>query len=448
MKLNQKFFLLSFILIMILILVLGVFMLQYTFHKNVDQEIESSIHTYNNILNSIYAKLEEEESHLYYSSMPSHIEAQDLSKILATILDSYEIAKNSIPTFLYQDANLLFANHQEPTSELLNKIYCEDYHLHTYITEINNEHTLLTYSKLQIEEIDYWLITNKNIEDIYNIRQEQSSSFMYLGLILGLSISVILYILSYLITKKIATINTAAKEIASGNYHTRIPSIHGNDEVNELALSFNTMASSIESYITQIHNDSKAKQDFIDNFLHELRTPITNIKISSSLLSTGVISIKNEQKYAEKLIEINEEIDYIHNMTTKLIDIFLLKIDFKNLPSINFSKLLSNICKKERKKLEKYPIQIITKIEPNIIKQVDPDLIKSLITNILNNSFRAYSKKKGKIEITLSNDLLKVTDYGKGIPKEELDKIIQPFYTLNQSRNKELSGIGLRCTIM
>lgn len=447
MKLNQKFFLISFILIMILILVLGVFMIQYTFHKNLEQEKQNSIYTYNNILNSIYTKLEDTES--YHSNSSFSTQAQDLSEILGTILESYEISKNSITTFLYQDVNLIFGNAQELATDLLNTIYCEDYELHTYITQINNQYILLTYSQIEVNAKDYLLIITNNIEDIYHMRQEQSSNFIHIGLTIGLCISVILYIFSYLITKKISAINIAAKKISNGNYDTRIYSIDGNDEVNELANSFNAMADSIQSYITQIHDDSKAKQNFIDNFLHELRTPITNIKLSSSLLSTGVISIENEEKYAEKLIEINEEIDYIHNITTKLIDIFLLKIDLKDLPEMNLSKLIFSICQDENKKFKKCHVQIKTKIEPNVMKKVDRDLMKSLLINILNNSFRAYSEKnKGIIELTLSTDFLKITDYGKGIPEDKLDKIIEPFYTLNKSRNKELSGIGLRCTFM
>lgn len=449
MKLNQKFFLISFILIITLILVLGIFMIQYTFNKNLKREKENSIKTYNNILNSLYTKLKnlEERSSTLYSS--SSILAQDISETIGNLLKTYETSKTPVTTFLYQGTNLIFANDIELSTDLLNVLYCGDYEIHTYISKSDNQYMLLTYSQICISEKNYLLITRTNIQDIYLMRQEQSNNFIYIGLSLGTLISVTLYIFSYIITKKISAINIAAQEISNGFYDTRITNISGNDEVNTLVSSFNKMADSIQLYVTQINKSAEAKQNFINNFLHELRTPITNIKLSSSLLSTGVISIKNKERYSEKLIEINEEIDYINNLTTKLIDLFLLKIDTDNLPSINLSNLVSSICKHENNKFKKNNVQIKAKIVPNVVKKADRDLIRSLLTNTLNNSFKAYSEKsEGIIEVQLSNDFLKIYDYGKGIPKDELEKILQPFYTLNKSRNKELSGIGLRCAFM
>lgn len=448
MKLNQKFFLISFILIITLILVLGIFMIQYTFNKNLEREKKASINTYNNILNSVYTKLKDLESDNF--SIPSFsILAQDISEILGDTLQSYEISNTYITAFLYQNTNLIFGTDIALSNDILNNIYCEDYEVHTYIFKLDNQYILLTYSQISIAEKNYLLITKTNIQDIYVMRQEQSTNFIYIGLSIGSLISIILYTFSYFITKKLSAINIAAKKLSNGFYGCRINNLSGNDEVNELVTSFNNMANSIQLYVNQINKDSQAKQNFINNFLHELRTPLTNIKLSSSLLSTGVIPIDNKEKYSEKLIEINEEIDYINNLTTKLIDLFLLKIDLNTLPLINLSNLVSNVCKQMDKKFKENNIQIKTKITSNIMKRADRALIKSLLINILNNSFKAYSgKPKGIIELQLSNNFIKITDYGKGIPQNELENIFQPFYTLNKSRNKELSGIGLRNTIM
>lgn len=448
MKLNQKFFLISFILIITLILVLGIFMIQYTFNKNLEREKKASINTYNNILNSVYTKLKDLESDNF--SIPSFsILAQDISEILGDTLQSYEISNTYITAFLYQNTNLIFGTDIALSNDILNNIYCEDYEVHTYIFKLDNQYMLLTYSQISIAEKNYLLITKTNIQDIYVMRQEQSTNFIYIGLSIGSLISIILYTFSYFITKKLSAINIAAKKLSNGFYDCRIDNLSGNDEVNELVTSFNNMANSIQLYVNQINKDSQAKQNFINNFLHELRTPLTNIKLSCSLLSTGVIPIDNKEKYSEKLIEINEEIDYINNLTTKLIDLFLLKIDLNTLPLINLSNLVSNVCKQMNKKFKENNIQIKTKITSNIMKRADRALIKSLLINILNNSFKAYSgKPKGIIELQLSNNFIKITDYGKGIPQNELENIFQPFYTLNKSRNKELSGIGLRNTIM
>lgn len=449
MKLNQKFFLISFILMMILILLLGVFMIQYTFNKNLEREKQNSIFVYHNILNSVYSKLKSKDSTSSYYDDSLSVQAQELSEIVASVFTSYETSKTPIHIFLYQNYNLLCSNYYELPNELLNTIYPNDLTLHTYITKLNNEYTLFTYSQITVAKKTYLLISSTSLEDIYTIKQEQSSKFSSIGIILSLIISIILYIFSYLITKKIAAINIAAKKLSLGNYDARIPTVTGNDEVNALVNSFNTMASSIESYIQQISEDAESKQNFIDNLLHELRTPITNIKLSSTLLSTGIISIENEEKYADKLMQINEEIDYIHNITLKLIDLFLLRIDIKNLNEINLSKLIYNICKKQKKLYRKRNIKLYTKITPNVFKKVDVDLMKSLLLNILNNSFKSYPPNyQGIIQVFLSNTCLKVVDYGKGIPKEELNKIMQPFYTLDKSRNKEFGGIGLRCSFM
>ena len=87
----------------------------------------------------------------------------------------------------------------------------------------------------------------------------------------------------------------------------------------------------------------------------------------------------------------------------------------------------------------RYEIQI----EENVLGKIDKVLLKSLMYNLVKNAINSYEKAK-VVKVELSKDKqIKVIDYGKGIPKKELEKIKEPFYTLRKDRNRKLGGMGL-----
>ena len=85
-------------------------------------------------------------------------------------------------------------------------------------------------------------------------------------------------------------------------------------------------------------------------------------------------------------------------------------------------------------------------IEENVYKEVDKVLLKSLIYNLVKNAINAYDAKP-TVDIILSKNEITIIDYGKGIPEDKIEKIKEPFYTLNKDRNREISGMGLGLTL-
>ena len=85
-------------------------------------------------------------------------------------------------------------------------------------------------------------------------------------------------------------------------------------------------------------------------------------------------------------------------------------------------------------------------IKENVYKEVDKVLLKSLIYNLVKNAISSYDTIP-KVDIYLSENELTIIDYGKGIPQDKIEKIKEPFYTLNTDRNRKISGMGLGLTL-
>lgn len=405
MKFGYKIFLMSFTLIVITINVIGIIMINNTFKSNIENEIDKNIVEINNIMNSIY------------------LNSGDLPYIASTYL------LDEVNTKIYLNENIIFTNFKENKIEIENKIIekLED-KINTYI-----ENNILY---MALKKNNYIVITASNIEEVYQNKDNQINYFIKLSLICSLLIAFVLSILVSFITRKLKKLKKAVTEIEKGNYEVAIPKL-GSDEIGMFAASFKSMTSSIHKNIQEIEEISENRKIFIGNLTHEIRTPLTSIIGYSSLIKSGNVKDLNTiYSYNKKIYE---EGKYIEKLRDKLMHLLTLENDKIELITSNISNELNHILN-EIKTI--YPDAIILKeIKPNVIKDIDAALFKSLIFNLVKNSFKA--SKIPKIKITLTENELIILDNGRGIPKKELAKVIEPFYTLNKDRNREHSNMGL-----
>lgn len=434
MKFSQKIFLVTFILSIISIFSISYVIIFNSNKMNITNAVENQINNSNAMIQLV--KYMDNNLNPLYTTM-------DITGFINGYVDVgiYEYVE-ILQKDKYSNMNIIYSNLvNDELNDVMGDIYNSNGKVINKIVNIDGK-DLLFICNSSVE--DYILVTSSDISNIYNIKENNIELVKKITLISFSFIAVILYIFINLLTKRMDNINKALIEFSKGNYKKRLYNF-GNDEIGMLANGFNMMSSAIEINIDTINEEAKNKQDFINNITHELRTPLTSIIGYSSLLLNANITDKNVEK--QYIRNIYEEGKYIENISDKLMDLILLNNANKHFEKLNLSELIKNIVYEIKETISLYDVIIKDDIVENIIIYGDKDLIKSLILNIITNAINSY-KNNGDIFIALyDKGILKIIDRGRGIAAKDLNKIREPFYTTNKSRNKKLGGLGLGLTL-
>lgn len=222
------------------------------------------------------------------------------------------------------------------------------------------------------------------------------------------------------------------KLMADGMYDVRTD-VKRDDEVGELGKSFNKMAEAVEK------RDKNLKL-FMGNLTHELKTPMTAI----SGYAQTMLNVKlSEDEAEEALIYICDECKRLERLSKKLMRLLEIenngdKLEFREIP---VNKLFDETIKTCRTVIKGKSINIECEDDGTILC-VEPDLMTDVLVNLVDNAVKA-SDNGGKIELTCSNKLIGIRDYGCGMASEELEKIMEPFYMIDKSRSRKNGGAGL-----
>lgn len=431
MGFGQKIFLMSFTLIIIAINLIGINMINYTYQSNIEKEIDKNMIQINNIINELQYGI------------------NNISMLGNTYL------KNNVNIEIYDEGRRIYTNFKEDYSKILEeKLFIEEdkmtnEELHDKYNEYNNDEqyetdgNITTYiegNKLFMKMRKYTnvVVIMSDISKINNMKKEQIDYFIKLSLACSLTIAFLLSISVSFITRKIKILNKTVKEVAKGNYTAKVKKL-GNDEIGNVGKSFNKMTDALQKNISEIEKVSENRKRFIGNLTHEIRTPLTSIVGYSSLIKNRKVA--DEKVVLEYSKRIYDEGKYIEEISQKLMDLMLLENGSIIKNTINLSEELNRIIEEMQ---ITFPYVIFQRqIEKDVYINFDKTLLKTLIINLTKNAINAYANNPiVRIELD-KRKVMKVIDYGKGIKKEELEKIKEPFYTLSKDRNRKFSGMGL-----
>jgi signal transduction histidine kinase len=262
---------------------------------------------------------------------------------------------------------------------------------------------------------------------------------LFVGVIVSLSMSMIV---SRLIAHPITILKEKALEIGRGNFNVKVE-YNSNDEIGELSLAFNTMAMSLNKSINErkkleaeiIRAEKLAALGKMSAILaHEIKTPLTSIKMNIDLLSQTA-NLNPEDKESLEIIrkETNRLTQLVKDVLqfSRLSDLFISKINLRLIVEEVLQLVKSNCRNKE--------IDFENKVD-DVELEVDRDKFKQVLLNLLHNSIDAI-ESQGKIEIysvvNQSSVSIFIKDNGKGI--EDSEKIFEPFYTTKAAG----TGLGL-----
>ncbi len=246
------------------------------------------------------------------------------------------------------------------------------------------------------------------------------------------------YFLSDRIISPLKDMSKASKSFAAGKFDVRVP-VRGRDEIAELALAFNNMASSLNDLETM-------RSSFLSNVSHDLRTPMTTISGFIDGLLDGTIPEDRRDHY---LRMIGEEVRRLSRLVAALLDVSRLEAGERK-----FTMGAFDVCEMARvilisfeQKIEEKQLAVeFENDSENMYVWADRDAIYQILYNICDNAVK-FSRDGGKYRVKISERdrkvFVSVYNEGIGIPPEDLPHVFERFYKSDKSRGLDKSGVGL-----
>lgn len=220
--------------------------------------------------------------------------------------------------------------------------------------------------------------------------------------------------------------------------------INSRDEIGQLAIAFNNL-------IDRMAELEDKRRIFVSNASHELKTPLSIIK----LLSDSLIQTENPDPefIKEFLSDMNKEVERLTRIIERLLDMTQMDSSQTSMQFIHtdIREIVQEVYDKLTPLAKNKDISLsLNQPDTEVILPVERDTLTEAVYNIADNSIK-YTEPGGNVAISLSRDLgnvyIAVSDTGIGIPKEEVQKIFDRFYRVDKARARETGGTGLGLSI-
>ena len=247
-----------------------------------------------------------------------------------------------------------------------------------------------------------------------------------------LSFCLTFYFLMRETIRYIGKILEKVKEISAGDFDHPIE-VKGNDEFSVMAENLNTMQQNIKEIMERERIAEHTKNDLVSSVAHDLRTPLTSI--------IGYLGWVRTRTDLEQLT--NELFGFV-KLEHKEMQLHLGKLDLVQLMEQMLDEMTPSFVKNE--------LQVeFLHAEHAIFLEADGELLARLFGNLLNNAVK-YGKEGKQVRVSMEKEgeyvVTRVINYGRIIPKQELDHIFQKFYRTEQSRSRDTGGTGLGLAIV
>ena len=202
--------------------------------------------------------------------------------------------------------------------------------------------------------------------------------------------------------------------------------------------------------LQRMRNLDDSRSEFVANVSHELKTPITSIKILAESL-TAQTDVPTE-KYREFMEDIVEEVDREDRIINDLLS--LVKMDRAgvnlSIEKVDIDQMIEDIIKRLGPIAQKEKVELIFETIRPVIAEVDETKLSLALTNVIENGIK-YNHEGGTVTITLDSEpamfTVTVEDTGIGIPEEDIPNIFERFYRVDKSHSREIGGTGLGLAI-
>ena len=222
-------------------------------------------------------------------------------------------------------------------------------------------------------------------------------------------------------TKPIVNLAKAAERFGKGEFIKEFrPS--GAKEIRQAAYEFDKMRKRITIHLNQ-------RSEMLSGISHDLRTPLTRLKLQLALLKQQDLAKKMSDDIEEMERMLNEYLEFSRHQKNEETE------------KVNLNDIVNSIVSKYNKNL------ITSSIEQNLAINIRPNSIKRCLTNLIDNGLSYGKKVDISSKKTIDNVVIIIDDDGPGIPEKEYLNVMKPFYRIDKSRGQNKSGVGLGLSI-
>lgn len=287
------------------------------------------------------------------------------------------------------------------------------------------------------------LVFSFSLKDALAISNKLTYTSTTLLVIIGAIVFILALLYAYFTSKSVIKLSSEIDKITDGNLE-EIDSGYNYTELKAVSTSFNKM-------LTKTKKLEGSRQEFVSNVSHELKTPMTSMKV----LADALINQPNAslEMYKEFMIDINNEIERENKIINDLLS--LVKLDRKssniNVTQTDLNGLLEQILKRLRPIAEKNNVELIFESFRAVNAEVDEVKLSLALSNLIENAIK-YNVEDGWVRVSLNADhkffFVKVSDSGIGIPEDVQDQVFERFYRVDKARSRTgIGGTGLGLSI-
>ncbi len=254
-----------------------------------------------------------------------------------------------------------------------------------------------------------------------------------LAILLGASLFILLTTLLVVrrITRPLETLSQGVKRLGSGAHHQPLPE-NAPKELSDLASRFNLLSNEIQQLLDN-------RTTLLGGISHDLRTPLSRLRIAVELLRG-----KEDAKLLQNMRQDMEEMDALITRTLELAK--MMQEDEVPNKAIDLGDLLRSVgssYSQQGRRLE-------TLLQTSCAAAVNELILQRILLNLLDNAFHYAGEGKVVLRLRCNNRQAQicVLDRGPGIPEDQMQKVLQPFYRIDHSRNRSTGGSGLGLAIV
>lgn len=239
-----------------------------------------------------------------------------------------------------------------------------------------------------------------------------------------------------------------ARQLADGEFDTRME-VRGSDEIAQLATSFNQMAESLETQFTQMERISKVQTEFVSAVSHELRSPVTTVRMAGQLIYDNRDDLPPSLKRAAEL-----QYNQLLNLDATLAD--LLEISRYDAGGVTLATELANIGDLVEEVIEvseplahSNGVRVTYEASGDTTAEIEPRRVRRLARNLLVNALEHAEGRPVNVVVTANDTAvaIMVQDHGIGISDEQIRHVFDRFWRADSSRVRKSGGTGLGLTI-
>lgn len=429
MKFSWKMILLVTLLLAFALSLGGYTVVQVTFDTQIENEIaaaQEDMRLFSMMLRAVCANWQ-------YSEMGYDVKATLQEQLQSGgALSAYE--------FCIQDASGAVIVRTDKLRAPAQTVSAENYVLESRIVDLGDEFIVTTY-RVELGGERLCIQRERDVSAVFRQAEENLGVYQWIMLAI-LAVTVALTTVFIMIfTQPLSRISRTARQLSAGRYEKRVH-VRSNDELGQVARDFNAMADALEAKISELDSALERQKEFTASFAHELKTPLTSVIGYADTLRSRALPPERQFEAADYIVSEGKR---LQTMSFALLDLFALEREAPRFRRVAVSQLMTDVSRSCAWILREKQLRLEVNAEEAQVSMV-PELMQTLLYNLIDNARKA-SEPRSVIRLTGAvTDMgysFSVRDFGRGIPAEELSRIIEPFYMVDKSRARAEGGAGL-----